>query len=106
MKKRVHHKLIKAWADGAEVQIFIEKDEEWVTVSHPSWEGEIQYRIKPREFKGGDCYPAITLIKDSKVLIIYAGNDYFCLNGEAYHVDEFRWIGDKLSDKIWEGSDA
>lgn len=41
-----HVKLIKAWADGAEIE-FIRHDNDWEPVINPSWSPGISYRIKP-----------------------------------------------------------
>ena len=40
-----HAELIKAWADGAEIECFSEGD--WYQTSFPSWYEDRQYRIKP-----------------------------------------------------------
>jgi hypothetical protein len=44
--KHKHAELIKAWADGAQIQ---GKSEyvEWHDLRHPSWDKSWQYRIKP-----------------------------------------------------------
>ena len=44
--KHKHADLIKAWADGAEIE-FRWGDEEWVATSYPEWNLLAQYRIKP-----------------------------------------------------------
>ena len=41
-----HAALIKAWADGAEIE-FKHGDMRWVTVFDPSWDDVCEYRIKP-----------------------------------------------------------
>ncbi len=48
-----HAALIKAWADGAEIQYF---DREWLDTYAPQWAEHIKYRLKPvvdpyQEFK-------------------------------------------------------
>ena len=45
--KRKHSELIKAWADGAEIQFFRESTSEWVDTSCPIWIDDYEYRIKP-----------------------------------------------------------
>ena len=45
-KGRPHTDIIKAWADGADVEKFIPLTEKWVFVSQPSWREEVKYRIK------------------------------------------------------------
>ena len=45
--KHKHAELIKAWADGAEIQIFSKLFNEWRFISEPDWNKDYQYRIKP-----------------------------------------------------------
>ena len=47
MKPHVHAELIKAWADGLEIQTFYPKCKEWVDCPEPFWSEKCQYRIKP-----------------------------------------------------------
>ena len=44
--KRPHADIIKAWADGADVEQFNPITEKWEFVSYPSWREEAKYRIK------------------------------------------------------------
>ena len=48
MKPHKHAELIKAWADGAEIQ-FKEKDgwTDWIHRASPAWTETTEYRIKP-----------------------------------------------------------
>lgn len=49
MKPHKHAELIKAWADGAEIQISVSRGELWED-AQPNflvWNDEYQYRIKP-----------------------------------------------------------
>ena len=52
MSKHKWHKEIKAWADGAEIEVryCILKDTEWVlVVKNPHWDDtNFEYRIKPQ----------------------------------------------------------
>lgn len=41
-----HADLIHAWANGAKIQYFNKKRDEWVTVKHPSWKDDVEYRLK------------------------------------------------------------
>ena len=43
-KPHKHAELIKAWADGAEIQLWW--NDQWVDSENPNWVGEM-YRIKP-----------------------------------------------------------
>ncbi len=40
------HKEIKAWADGAEIEMYI--DEKWIDILFPLWHQDNHYRIKPQ----------------------------------------------------------
>ena len=44
--KHKHAELIKAWADGAQIQIRDDLDDIWLDTNSPSWVAEYQYRIK------------------------------------------------------------
>jgi hypothetical protein len=43
--KRVHHDLIVAWAAGAKIQICVFSV--WEDIETPSWDHDLEYRIKP-----------------------------------------------------------
>ena len=45
--KHKHAELIKAWADGAQIQIRDDLDDIWLDTNSPSWDAKYQYRIKP-----------------------------------------------------------
>lgn len=44
---QVHAELIKAWADGATIEVYHAGTCRWLYTSNPCWETEKQYRIKP-----------------------------------------------------------
>ena len=48
-KPHKHAALIKAWADGAEIQYLHSESgyPDWITITHPNWSGDGDYRIKP-----------------------------------------------------------
>jgi hypothetical protein len=46
--KHKHAELIHAWADGAEIDVFIKHSLEWVQAEPPAWFDDYEYRIKPR----------------------------------------------------------
>lgn len=48
-KPHVHAELIKAWADGNEVQYFSGLEHIWVDTDTPRWTSSAEYRIKPSE---------------------------------------------------------
>ena len=48
MKPHKHAELIKAWADGAEIEYFSKTSKEWVNCTeNPYWDGTFDFRIKP-----------------------------------------------------------
>jgi len=47
MKPHKHAELIKAWADGADIEHFSVPARLWMYTAHPAWNPENQYRIKP-----------------------------------------------------------
>ena len=46
MKPHKHADVIKAWADGHEIEMFTDNGK-WENVPHPSWMSGMEYRIKP-----------------------------------------------------------
>ena len=46
--KHKHAELIKAWADGAEIQVYTDV---WRDYLSPLWKLNLDYRIKPEEKK-------------------------------------------------------
>ena len=52
MKQHKHAALIKAWADGAEIQYLGAAESGWMTVPNPTWKGLGEYRIKPHVHQG------------------------------------------------------
>lgn len=48
MKPHKHAELIKAWADGAQIQVYTNT---WNDDLHPLWRPNLEYRIKPEEKK-------------------------------------------------------
>ncbi len=49
--KHKHAELIKAWADGAEIQWRSETytNNLWVEARNPSWDNACEFRIKPKQ---------------------------------------------------------
>jgi hypothetical protein len=47
MKPHRHSELIKAWANGAEIQVLQQHLHNWVTDPSPSWHPREIYRVKP-----------------------------------------------------------
>lgn len=49
--KHKHAELIKAWADGAEIEFWSSPDNKWYLTERPSWDAGKTYRIKPEKKK-------------------------------------------------------
>ena len=45
--KHKHAELIKAWADGAEIEVKHPWSDDWMSTDIPSWSYDKEYRIKP-----------------------------------------------------------
>lgn len=46
--KRKHAKLIHAYADGAEIELFNKHSKKWESVDHPKWAEDLSYRVKQK----------------------------------------------------------
>lgn len=61
MPKHKHAELIKAWADGAEIEWRRFSNTEWLHLSSPNWLENDFYRIKPAKKSAGqvlkESYP-------------------------------------------------
>lgn len=48
MKAHVHANLIKAWADGFEIESYSAYENKWRDAKRPIWMPDVKYRIKPQ----------------------------------------------------------
>ena len=48
MKQHKHAELIKAWADGAEIEVHYKSLNKWYVVNDPAWSGDFEFRVKPK----------------------------------------------------------
>ena len=46
--KHKHAELIKAWADGAQIEYLFTDTDEWCPARTPRWAKNVQYRVKPK----------------------------------------------------------
>jgi hypothetical protein len=61
MKPHKHAALIKAWADGAEIEYFdIDCTDVWQAAPSPAWSIDSEYRIKPQPKPDVVLYTRIT----------------------------------------------
>ena len=49
MKPHKHAELIKAWADGAEIECLVQPSNKWELREQPIWSVDSTYRIKPQQ---------------------------------------------------------
>ena len=47
-KPHKHAELIKAWADGAEIECHYKSLNKWYVVNDPAWSGDFEFRVKPK----------------------------------------------------------
>lgn len=95
-KPHKHAKLIKAWADGAEIQVKSPAWANWHTINDPDWnpDDRYQYRIKPSieipegfmPWDGGECP-----VNPSCIVEILLRNGETNKNNFGYSADLFRW---------------
>jgi hypothetical protein len=46
--KHIHAEVIKAWADGEEIEMFIASIQQWHHAQTPMWDTTTRYRVKPK----------------------------------------------------------
>jgi len=59
-----HSEVIKAWADGYEIEAYNPERDVWVKTPEPGWFDEIEYRVKPgviRPPRITECFVQIEL---------------------------------------------
>lgn len=67
MKPHPHQALIKAWADGAEIEYMHRTRHEWMPVASPNWGVDQSYRVKPNECSASIKEGVITLEDGTEV---------------------------------------
>ena len=50
-----HKELIEAFCNGAEIQYYFRSKGEWIDIENPTWDLNIEYRIKPTKIVVEDC---------------------------------------------------
>ena len=51
MQAKKHSEMIKAWAEGYEIEAFNPEKQIWVSTPEPGWFDDIEYRVKPGEIR-------------------------------------------------------
>lgn len=88
-KPHVHAELIKAWADGAEIQYKPGgKQGNWLDCLYPTWDSCIEYRIKPKTIKY-----RLYLYQSGMRTIIQTANESDRDDATKYR-SFIRWMGD------------
>jgi len=82
-----HADLIIAWADGAEIECYVEDLDIWISTEEPSWNLELKYRIKLKPKPDVVRYWVIDFLKTSaepmeacskhQMKIIFSGDGNF-----------------------------
>ena len=80
-KPHKHAELIKAWADGAEIQHYNTDYNEWIDCQDntPTWNENVKYRIKPKEKQKVKMWQWVFKYGGSDTLYTTA---YFCEDKE------------------------
>ena len=78
-------KEIKAWADGAEIEVKVSGMDRWskVTARHPQWHEDNEYRIKPQP-------------KEPQYLYVFydiANEEFFISDGDSSPLNTETYIG-------------
>ena len=79
-KPHKHAELIKAWADGAEIQFLAVSNGAWTDSKWPSWEDDLIYRIKPEPKPDVVLFGAI---RDSGVATVFTPTQGYFDNVKA-----------------------
>ena len=78
MKQHKWHKEIKAWADGAEIEVIVGRT--WEVDKKPEWYESLEYRIKPQPKEPQYVY---AYLNRKKQIVEWAGNNYYS-NDDCY----------------------
>lgn len=97
IEKHPHCELIKAWADGFEIQYFCTYDKIWIDNKDPSWSSGIKYRIKPKskilKFRVAMIKGYVT-VKHPKIVYDFEYNKL------ESHSDFIEWISNEYSYEV------
>lgn len=86
MKPHKHAALIHAWADGAEIEARVTRNDQWVLVDMPVWIEDYEYRVKPKP--------------DVVRYMHITAHSYGALSIERYTIDSLRVIFDGETGKL------
>ena len=88
-KLHKHAALIKAWADGAEIQEKSVDHGAWVSVNYPVWYNSMEYRIKPKTIR----YRTYLYFSYGKytIAVVYTTSE---ASNCSSHTSFVKWLGD------------
>ena len=90
-KPHKHAEIIKAWADGAEIQVKPMCWATWADTPCPSWESGLEYRIKPKTIKYRTYLWKDHLNRSVVFTCTYEQNQ---INDYEYTKNFVKWLGD------------
>lgn len=78
-------KLIEAWGNGDEIEVYNDRYGEWQLLKEPNWHDDLEYRVKPKpQFEEGDVVEVVGLLDGSYHPEIKNG-DKFVVSGVGSH---------------------
>ena len=84
--KHKHAEVIKAWADGEEIEMFT-CDKTWTPISAPSWLPSWQYRVKPKNIVVTRHVQYLVDLRDTATQISMYPNVQYTFTPEGKLVD-------------------
>lgn len=103
MKPHKHAALIKAWADGAEIELYDGGVGQWLLSPTPRWYNECQYRIKSEPKPDVVKFANVYLNCDGSAVFDVCGATHGCggdaikftFDGETLKLKAVEMIGEK-----------
>lgn len=104
MAKRKHYDVIMAWANGAEVEVYMSG--KWQSTVSPRFREDNEYRIKQRTFTERAWYP-VTLKTGLKVVAQYTKGTFVMLLPDCGAVcwmdaSDIPTVGEEITAASWE----
>jgi recombinational DNA repair ATPase RecF len=90
MKPQKHAKLIKLWADGAEIEYYRYATQVWTLMEAPNWSVDTEYRLKPKRVI------TETFIRQYKSVSDNNTHETFTNSGPHKHNLRMTWEDDTL----------
>lgn len=89
-----HAELIKAWADGAQIEFRVDRTCDWASVRAPVWEENFEYRIEPEPKPDVVLYGRVCIYGAASFDQTETAADRICIvfDGETGGLKEVRQI--------------